>query len=237
MGFDPVSWAATAFALSDAAAAGTAATATAATTTAATAGAATAGLAGNAAFGLATLEGATIASSTPAWLSYAGLGTSLLGGGLSAYGAMEAGEARARAGRFNREVALINSQAAEHNAELAAGAAEAQAGIQSQKNRAQIGAIIANQGASGVDIDSGSSLDVRSSAAELGELNALTVRSNAIKEAYGYQAQSKNYEAEASLPGGGGSSEIEAASTFLGATSNAASNFARYQLESGGFTG
>lgn len=228
----------------------TASTAAAATTTAAVAGtAAEAGLAGISAAELATFGSATLAAgetaaaaTAPAWLTYAGIGSTLLGGGISAYGQIMQGEAQAKAAKYNKEVAQGNADAAQRNAELSAASADALTGNQGLRNRATMGSIIANQAASGIDVMSGSAIDVRSSAAELGELNSLTVRANATKEAYGYQVQKSQFDQQATLEGYAGknasdASEIGAASTLLGSAGSAAANFYNYQLHAGnGFT-
>lgn len=49
----------------------------------------------------------------------------------------------------------------------------------------------------GVEVDSGSALDVLSDTAQIGELEALTIRSNAARDAYGYQVNAMNYDASA----------------------------------------
>lgn len=50
----------------------------------------------------------------------------------------------------------------------------------------------AAQAASGVDINSGSAASVRSSTKMMGELDALTIKNNAWREAWGYQVESNN---------------------------------------------
>lgn len=52
-----------------------------------------------------------------------------------------------------------------------------------------MGAQRANASASGVDAGSGSAADVQGDTARLSELDALTIRNNAAREAWGYQTQ------------------------------------------------
>jgi hypothetical protein len=208
--------------------AATAATATAASATAAT----TAAVAGSTA--------AAAAATTPAWLGYASLGLTALGGVTGTLGALQAGQASAASAKYNAAVANVNAEQAKRNSELASQAGMEQAAMQERKTRAEVGAIRANQAAAGIDVNSGSALDVRSSAAELGELDALTVRSNATKEAYGYQTQESSFKSQAGLDTTEASNDLtagytNAASTFLGAAGTGASNFAKYQLQ-GGFS-
>lgn len=53
--------------------------------------------------------------------------------------------------------------------------------------------------ANGVDVSSGSSLDLLGDTAALGELDALTIRSNAAREAYHYRVQASNSQASSAL--------------------------------------
>ena len=60
-----------------------------------------------------------------------------------------------------------------------------------------IGAQRAGLAASGVDISTGSAVDVQAEAARVGELDALTIRNNARREAYGFQVQAAQDRAQA----------------------------------------
>lgn len=55
-----------------------------------------------------------------------------------------------------------------------------------------VGASRAALAAQGVDVNSGSALDVQASEMALGELDALTIRNNAAREAWGYQVDALN---------------------------------------------
>lgn len=232
-------------------------TAAASTSAAATAGATAATAAGtSAAVGFtgasgAALSAGALSAATPAIgaigsassflpvLGYASTGLNVAGGAVGALGAIQTAQAQAGAAKENAAIATINQNQATENATLAGEAGSAQAGIQSQKARAQVGSIIANQAAGGIDVNTGSAKDTQLSERDVGELDALQVRSNATKEAYGYQTQATSFgdtaaldttEAKNDQTAGG----INAASTFLGGAGSAASNYAKYQL-SGGF--
>jgi len=234
-------------------AAATAAT-TAATATTAAATASTAAAVGTAAsidLG-ATATGAAIGSisaATPALgaaassflpiLGYASTGLNALGGAVGALGAIQTAQAQAGAAKENAAIATINQNQATENATLAGEAGSAQAGIQSQKARAQVGSIIANQAAGGIDVNTGSAKDTQLSERDVGELDALQVRSNATKEAYGYQTQATSFGDQAALDTTEAKNDqtagnLNAASTFLGGLGSAGSTYAKYQL-SGGF--
>jgi len=53
--------------------------------------------------------------------------------------------------------------------------------------------------AGGVEVDTGSALDTLQDTAELGELDALTIRSNAARESYDYEMEAMNFSANAGL--------------------------------------
>jgi hypothetical protein len=55
-----------------------------------------------------------------------------------------------------------------------------------------VGRTKAAQAASGIDVNSGSAVSVQASERMLGMLDALTIRSNAARAAYGYQAEAGN---------------------------------------------
>lgn len=175
-------------------------------------------------------------------IAIASLATAVAGVGLGAYGAISSADAASASAKFNAATAAQNQQIATQNANLAEAAGEQQAGMAQQKTRAEVGAIKASQAASNVDVNSGSAVDVQSSAADLGELNAITIRSNAAKQAYGYETQSTGYQdqsnldtsqaANATTAGG-----ITAGSTILGGVGSAGSNYANFlNQSSGGFT-
>lgn len=117
----------------------------------------------------------------------------------SALGSIAQSRAQSESSNYNAKIAANNAQIATQNATAAGQAGEAQAGAAALKTRAEVGSIKASQAANGIDVNSGSDVDVRSSASELGELNAITIRSNAAKTAYGFQTQAASDTAQSSL--------------------------------------
>lgn len=149
---------------------------------------------------------------------------------VSAYGQYQQGQASEATAGYNAKVASQNANIAQQNAIISSQAGSSLAGMQSQKTRATIGSIRADQGASGVQTDTGSAAQTKISARELGEIDALTVRSNALKEAHGYQVQSENQMAQSLLDkyeGAAASSagKFGAGSTFLGGVAKAAGSY------------
>ena len=117
---------------------------------------------------------------------------SLAAGAFSAFGAYQQNQYQAQVAANNAQIAQNNAKAA-----LAAGAVEEQ--NQRLLTEQRIGKVRANAGAAGVDPNFGSPLDLQSDTAKLGELDALTIRNNAARRAYGYQVEGLNQSAQASL--------------------------------------
>lgn len=109
-------------------------------------------------------------------------------------GFSEAGQLNAKA-----QIARNNAIIARQNASGALGAGEVRAEAQGLKNRAQQGAIKAGQAASGVDVNAGSAVDVRQSAAMLGAHDMMMIRSNAARQAYGYELEGLGQEQQSKL--------------------------------------
>lgn len=75
--------------------------------------------------------------------------------------------------------------------------------LEEQRKRQDVARILGNQqvamAANGVDLTFGSPLDTLVDTAVLGELDALTIRSNAYREAYDHEVDAVNKRAGASL--------------------------------------
>lgn len=123
-----------------------------------------------------------------------GLALSAAGTVAGVVGSMQQAAAQKNAANYQAQVAANNQQIATQNAAFAAASGEAQAANKAQETRAKVGAIKAAQASSGVDINSPTASAVVTSEGELGALDANTVRSNAARQAYGYQTQSNDFE-------------------------------------------
>lgn len=116
----------------------------------------------------------------------AAIGTLVGGTALSAYSNMKAGREQQK--MFERNAGFADWQAAD-----ATTRGEVNEKRQRQATEGVIGAQRVSLATQGVDVNLGSSLDVQADAAYLGELDALTIRSNAAKEAYGFKVQAQDY--------------------------------------------
>jgi hypothetical protein len=100
---------------------------------------------------------------------------------------------------YQANIARMNAQIAQQNAAYEVNLGEVQAQQQGMKTKSIIGQTKAVQGASGLDLNSGSAMEVRASEAELGAADQATIRSNAARRAYGFQVEAAQDEAQASL--------------------------------------
>jgi hypothetical protein len=100
---------------------------------------------------------------------------------------------------YQAAVAEMNRQIAEGNAEYARATGETEASIQGLKTQAQVATTKVAQAASGLDINTGSAVSVRSSEIELGQFNESMIRSNAAKVAYNYQVEATQDSAQRDL--------------------------------------
>ena len=107
--------------------------------------------------------------------------------------------------------------------------------------RAKVGQEQAQQGAAGIDVNTGSAPAVRAGTQEVGMLDALTIRSNAAKQAYGQEVAATSATAQSQLDTATSqqastAGEIGAAGTLLSGASTVGGGYAKY-LQSFGATG
>lgn len=134
-----------------------------------------------------------------AFIAPLALGLGAVGAGVSAVGTIAQGQATANAAHYSAQVAQNNAKIAEQNAEYSTNAGQAHAAASSLKSAATGGRIRATQAASGVDVNTGSAVDVQESQRELGKLDTETVLNNAELQAYGYRTQAANFKSQAEL--------------------------------------
>jgi hypothetical protein len=177
-------------------------------------------------------------ASVPAAIATASAVAGIAGAGVAAYGAIQSGEAQSRAANYQAQVAANNQVIAGQNADYAK-----QAGaVQEASKRTAIAALIGSQrtasAANNLDVNSGSALDLQSSAAALGEEDARTIRDSAARTARGYQIQGIDYGAQAQLDrmtadqastAGG----LNAFASILGGASSVSDKYLRYKQAGG----
>jgi hypothetical protein len=160
------------------------------------------------------------------------LAAGLLGTGVSAIGSIQQGNAARDAAEYQEVVDRNNSILGIR----AANDARARGAEAEQTQRRKNAAVLSRQrvafASRGVELDSGSPLDILGDTAQFGELDALTVRENADREARGSEAQARNFRASGDLARMRGESAASAGvtsafSTALSGGSSVASNWYR----------
>jgi len=117
----------------------------------------------------------------------------------SAYGTYQETKANNKALDYNAQIAEQNAVVSEKLAEDATARGELAEYEARIKGRRLLGKQRVASAASGVLVDSGSTLDVLQDTAALNEMDALTVRHNAALEAYGYETEAEQFKSEARL--------------------------------------
>jgi hypothetical protein len=157
----------------------------------------------------------------------------LAGAGLSAAGSYGSMEASSRNAAYQAQVAANNATIAMKNAAMDTQSGEIAAGNQGLKTRAAVGKTLAQQGASGIDVNTGSAPKVRAAESELGMMDALTIRSNAAKKAYADTVAATGDTAESQLltsesQQASAAAPVSALGTFLSGASSAGGSYAKY---------
>lgn len=134
----------------------------------------------------------------PFSLAAAGSVATIAGGGVAAYGQMQAGEANANMYKYKAGVARLNAQIAQQNSEYALTTGEANAKRKGMETGFVLGKQTVAQAANGFDVNSGTNVGVRDSTAALGRMDAGVIREEAGRKAYGYRIKAASEEAEAS---------------------------------------
>lgn len=153
---------------------------------------------------------------------------------IGAVGSIMQGNQQAGTASYQQQVAKNNAILAQRNAAAALQAGDVREQAKRRETAGIIGAQRAAYAAHGVDVNVGSPVDVQASTAELGELDALTIRNNAAREAYGYQIQKGNATAEAGLFGQQASGDelagwVGSIGSLIGGASSVGDKWLKYQ--------
>jgi hypothetical protein len=135
----------------------------------------------------------------PVTLGTIGLIAGGLGSATSAIGAISSANAQGAAASYSAQVAKNNAQIAAQNASYATESGQAKAQQVGLQNRQKLGATVAGEAASGVDVTTGSNEQVAQSQVELGQEDVGTTLNNAALQAYGYRSQQTSFQAQAGL--------------------------------------
>jgi hypothetical protein len=135
----------------------------------------------------------------PAAIAGVAIASSVMAAGVSAYGDAQSAAAQQQAANYNAQVAANNAAIANQNATASLTAGASAQETQAVQTKAQVGGELSAQAASGLDVDSGTAVNVRSSAAELGQMSGMNISYNAARQALGYQATAGSESAQSQL--------------------------------------
>jgi hypothetical protein len=134
--------------------------------------------------------------------------TAIAIGGLamSAYQAYRAGQSANTAGKAQQDAANSQADLADFNAQVAdlqATDALARGDQNEARFRAGVRGMVGTQrtgfAAGGIDVSSGSAVDVQADTAYFGELDALQIKTNAAREAWGFSVQADDLRKRAEI--------------------------------------
>jgi hypothetical protein len=167
------------------------------------------------------------------------LAIGLAGTAINAFGQYEQGQAQSAAAAYQAQVAQNNANIAKQNASFESAAGETSSVNKGLATRATVGKEKAYAGASGVDVNTGSTATVRGGTEEMGLLDQLTIRSNAAKKAWAdevqatsdiAQSQLDTFESKTAVTAG----DIGAAGSLLSGASTVGGNYLKWQNQFGG---
>lgn len=169
---------------------------------------------------------------SPGTLGNVGMGASAAGAGLNVFSSLLGGEAQQENLNYQAGIADINSKLAKQDADYTRAVGEVNAQASGMKTRQMIGAQTAAQGASGIDLASGSAVEVRKSQAAVGAQDQILIRSEAAKKAYGYEVEATKQKLQGDNLRAAGSNArlagwLGAGSSVLGGVSSVASKWSQ----------
>lgn len=165
------------------------------------------------------------------WNSNTAATASLWGQGAGAFTAVVGAYATMQANRYQSRIADSNARLSE----LGAQAALLQGQYQEMTSRLATANLKSTQragfAANGVDLGEGSSARTLTSTDVLGEVDANTIRANAVRSAFGYRTQALNYSNDAMLRRAGPGGLQAGATTLLTGAGQVASSWYTFKRE------
>lgn len=135
----------------------------------------------------------------PATLTAISLGTTALGALTGAAGSAASGEAGAQMYGYQAGVSRMNQQIAKQNADYSRYVGEVEAQQSGMKTKFQVSSIKDVQAASGLDINSGTGIQVREGQHDIGLQDQAIIRSSAARRAYGFEVEGAQAGAQAGV--------------------------------------
>lgn len=127
------------------------------------------------------------------------VGVSALSAGTSLYSASQQAEAGKKESEFNAAQMDMNARLAARQGEDAIGRGDKEAATYRDKVNQTVGSQRAALAAQGIDVNSGSAAEVQLDTKAMGEKDAMTIKNNAWREAWGYKVEAQNNRGSASM--------------------------------------
>lgn len=127
------------------------------------------------------------------------MAATVIGGAASAVGSIQQSRAQASQAKYHAAVARNNATLAKRAADDARERGRVEELNQRIRTNQLVGRQRASLAANGVEVGTGSAIDLIEDTFKIGETDALTIRANAERDAMGYLAQAGNFQGEASL--------------------------------------
>lgn len=162
---------------------------------------------------------------------------SIIGGAgkgiLGAFGASQSADATADSYNYKAAVASNNAIIAQRNADAATAAGGVAAQTNDLKTKNMVATQLVTQASNGLDVGSGTNVNVRQSAESIGHLDTLTILNNAAKNSAGFKAQGMNFTAEAGLDTASATNartagDISVATSLLGGATSVSDKWLSY---------
>lgn len=134
----------------------------------------------------------------------ASIGSSVLSGTQQLLTGMGNARSYEMQGKFQKQQYEFNAKLVEEQAADSIVRGDKEAHLLKKQARRIIGSQKASLAAQGIEIDEGSALDIQADTAHAAELDAITIRNNAQREAYGYKMTALDYRTR------GGFAEMDA---------------------------
>ena len=169
-------------------------------------------------------------------LATIGLALSVVGTITSTLGAVNQAQGQKSAYEYQAAVNRNNAIQAGYQADDAIERGQEEERKTREKTRQLIGRQRSIFGAAGLQTDSGTPLLVQEDTAEIGELDALTVRNNSEREAHALRFRAENFEANArmnSFAADGISPGMAGATTLLAGAGNIAAKYQKFSFYKG----
>ena len=135
----------------------------------------------------------------PATISIVGVAAAVVGAGVSAVGAIQQANASSASASYNAEVAANNQKAADASAQQALQEGQVEQQQKAYQEDVLVGQQKAGLAANGIDVGSGSAVDLLSDTKAAGELDQLTLLNNAARTSAGFTNQGINYGNQANI--------------------------------------